>query len=151
MHQLPPINRSRHADRILRGMKATESRVAELYPIENLGAGLRFARLLLGMSQRDVAQASSMARQQLNRYELGRVIPSMPSLAVVMATLHLDLARLHYCTRRAEGADLETAGLEAIAHIAELQALEAGTASGKGAPRLILPGGVREHHWEALG
>lgn len=63
---------------------------------ENLGAALRLLREQAGLSQTRVAREAGMSKSQLSKYETGRELPKLDSLARILRALGVQPLWLFY-------------------------------------------------------
>jgi transcriptional regulator with XRE-family HTH domain len=63
---------------------------------EHLGAALRILREQAGLSQTDVSRQAGMSKSQLSKYETGRELPKLDSLARILRALGVQPLWLFY-------------------------------------------------------
>lgn len=70
---------------------------ASVFPMfENVGNTLRLIRELRGKSQAGVARAAGMGKTQLSKYEGGKELPKLPSIARLLGVLEVGPFEFFY-------------------------------------------------------
>lgn len=63
---------------------------------ENLGRALTLVRELRGLSQAEVARRARIGKSQMSKYESGKELPKLGTLAVVLRVLTIDTFQFFY-------------------------------------------------------
>ncbi|HVT16653.1 MAG TPA: helix-turn-helix transcriptional regulator [Thermoanaerobaculia bacterium] len=71
---------------------------------ENVGRALSLVRELRGLSQTEVARAAGAGKSQISKYERGRELPRLDSLARILAVLHIGYGPFFVIVRQLDDA-----------------------------------------------